>query len=586
MATKGEEDFIKKRKKVGKKNTGTKATNVNVRTKRIRIHEQFITREKSEIVNYRNKSLDDLVSQFTHFSANVRKDAVLGLRDLFAHNIILYSTSANVLITKSIKLLLDSDTGVRQALLSVYSTLLPNIPENQLLPFSDLLNSFINNGLTSINPSIQRSTILLIQILLDIDYCLFQSTATKLLSNMVKLISNTKPTTLPSRGILSSNRSHHCISSKEQQSLMDLTLETIQRLFIYCLSTYTIYNEFFLWCDHSQGSDSEYTQSFHFSLNLSVYKPSIWLRSTDSASPSNESLLLPMKSLLSVLFEAIANEVPSTASTSSFSTSSKLRSKVISETSLRKLSMLEELASNVFLVLERENNSLNVLEKLQDWRSLLYDIYPLRLSDSSRNEAGNRLLLQQTNELTALLILITDPIGENSNDIVHYLLDQDLVFVLNRYNGGEVRLETVQIRVGVLKRLYERAKDKKTIVEKANRMWSELIDHHLAQSSLPFIILFRYIVGCHDLNEYGKCFENVAKVLNTVPYSEEKESNAHAIWNNGMRLLLEGVKVKAISLSTLKLFQEVINSEVEVTTCSPSLQAMTRAILLYYENRK
>ena len=61
------------------------------------------------------------------------------------------------------------------------------------------------------------------------------------------------------------------------------------------------------------------------------------------------------------------------------------------------------------------------------------------------------------------------------------------------YNGGEVRLETVQIRVGVLKRLYERAKDKKTIVEKANRMWSELIDHHLAQSSLPFIILFRFV---------------------------------------------------------------------------------------------
>ena len=169
MSRKGEEDFPKKKKKVGKKNVDPKATNVNVRTKRIRVQEQSIMREESDVVNYRNKSLADLVSQFTHYSANVRKDAVLGLRDLFAQNEILYSTSVNVLITNSIKLLLDSDVGVRQALVSVYSTLLPNISKSQLSPFADLLNVFINNGLTSINPSIRRSAILMIQVLLNID---------------------------------------------------------------------------------------------------------------------------------------------------------------------------------------------------------------------------------------------------------------------------------------------------------------------------------------------------------------------------------------------------------------------------------
>ncbi|CBK22393.2 uncharacterized protein [Blastocystis hominis] len=588
MVKKGEEDFPKKRKKIGKKNIDPKATNVNVRTKRIRVQEQSIMREESDVVNYRNKSLADLVSQFTHYSANVRKDAVLGLRDLFAQNEILYSTSVNVLITNSIKLLLDSDVGVRQALVSVYSTLLPNVSKSQLSPFADLLNVFINNGLTSINPSIRRSAILMIQVLLNIDPSLFQNSVVKLLSNMVKLTADTKPTILPTRGVLSSSRSQLHSSSKEQRSITDLALETVQRLFNQCLSTSTIYNEFSSWCDRLQDADSEYTQSLHFPLTLSVYKPSMWFHSSDSTSQPTELILPPMKSLLSVLFEAIASLAPSAAPTSSFSNSSKLRSKVIAESSLRKLLLLEELAGDAFLVLEREHAPLNELEKLREWRSLLYDLYPLRLPDSHRNETTNRLVLQQTNELTVLLIAMIDPKGgDTGNEVVHRLLDQDLAFVSsNRHDGEEVRFETVQLRVGVLKRLYERTSEKKTIVEKANRMWSELIEKRLAQSSLPFVVFFRYVVGCHDLSEFGECFDHAVQVLSAVPYSEEKESIAYAIWNNGMSLLLEGVKMKATSLNALKLFQELMKSEVEVASLSLRLQAVAQAILIYSEKRE
>ena len=587
MVKKGEEDFAKKRKKIGKKNVDPKATNVNVRTKRIRVQEQSIMREESDMVNYRNKSLADLVSQFTHYSANVRKDAVLGLRDLFAQNEILYSTSVNVLLTNSIKLLLDSDSGVRHALINVYATLLPNISKSQLLPFADLLNVFINNGLTSINPSIQRSAILMIQVLLDIDPSLFQGHAVKLLSSMVKLTSDSKPTLLPSRGVLSSSRSHLHNPSKEQRSITDLAFETVQRLFNQCLSTSSIYNESFSWCDRLQDSDSEYTQSFHFPLTLSVYKPSAWLHSSDPASQSSESILPPMKSLLAVLFEAIASLAPSATPTSSFSNSSKLRSKVIAESALRKLLMLEEHAGNAFLVFEKEHTPLSQLEKLRDWRSLLYDLYPLRLPDSHRNEAANRLLLQQTNELTVFLIAMIDPKGTAANEIVHRLLDQDLAFVSsNRHDGEEVRFETVQLRAGLLKRTYDRAIDKKPIVEKANRTWGELIEKQLAQSSLPFVRFFRYVVGCHDLSEFGECFDNAARVLSAVPYSEDTKSTAYAIWNNGMSLLLEGVKMKADSLGAFKLFQEIMEKEVKVATLSLRLQAMAHAILANSEMMK
>ena len=444
----------------------------------------------------------------------------------------------------------------------------------------------------------------MIQVLLNIDPSLFQNSAVKLLSNLVKLTSDTKPTVLPTRGVLSSSRSQLHSSSKEQRSVTDLALETVQRLFNQCLSTSTIYNEFASWCGRSQDSDSEYTQSLHFPLTLSVYKPSMWFHSSDSTSQPTESILPPMKSLLSVLFEAIASLAPSTAPTSSFSNASKLRSKIIAESSLRKLLMLEELAGDAFLVLEHEHAPLNELEKLREWRSLLYDLYPLRLPDSHRNETTSRLVLQQTNELTVLLIAMIDPKGDTGNEIVRRLLDQDLAFVSsNRHDGEEVRFETVQLRVAVLKRLYERENEKKVvkerenekkmmkerenekemIIKKANRMWNELIEKRLAHISLPFVVFFRYVVGCHDLSEFGACFDHTVRVLSAVPYSEEKDSTAYAIWNNGMSLFLEGVKMKAASLHALKLFQELMKSEVEIASLSPRLQTLAQAILIYSE---
>ena len=111
-----EPDFKKVKQKVGQKKIDPKATNVNVRMKRIRVQEQSIMREDQEMVNYRNKSLADLVGQFTHYNAGVRREAVLGLRDLFSQNEILYSTSLNILITKTIPLLLLESICIREVI--------------------------------------------------------------------------------------------------------------------------------------------------------------------------------------------------------------------------------------------------------------------------------------------------------------------------------------------------------------------------------------------------------------------------------------------------------------------------------------
>lgn len=85
------------------------------------------------------------------------------------------------------------------------------------------------------------------------------------------------------------------------------------------------------------------------------------------------------------------------------------------------------------------------------------------------------------------------------------------------------------------------------------------------------------------MNEFGACFDHIVQVLSAVPYSDEKDSTAYAIWNNGMSLFLEGVKMKAASPHALKLFQKLMKSEVEIASLSPRLQTLAQAILIYSE---
>lgn len=101
-------------------------------------------------------------------------------------NDVLFSTSVSVLISKTIPLILDSDVSVRQAVVNVFESLLPRVPKSALLPFSGMICVFVNNGMTSINPSIRKSALLLLQSLLKIEPDLFKDHA-KLLSSLVKL---------------------------------------------------------------------------------------------------------------------------------------------------------------------------------------------------------------------------------------------------------------------------------------------------------------------------------------------------------------------------------------------------------------
>eukprot|EP00013_Stygamoeba_regulata_P013253 CAMPEP_0177668720 /NCGR_PEP_ID=MMETSP0447-20121125/22957_1 /TAXON_ID=0 /ORGANISM="Stygamoeba regulata, Strain BSH-02190019" /LENGTH=123 /DNA_ID=CAMNT_0019175337 /DNA_START=64 /DNA_END=432 /DNA_ORIENTATION=+ len=77
-------DFERKKRKLDGKKESSTSTDTSFKAKSIVMPEQSLRDVvQDEAVNYRNLSLGDLLSQLQHYGRGVRKEALLGLMDLF-----------------------------------------------------------------------------------------------------------------------------------------------------------------------------------------------------------------------------------------------------------------------------------------------------------------------------------------------------------------------------------------------------------------------------------------------------------------------------------------------------------------------
>lgn len=551
-----EPDFKKVKQKVGQKKIDPKATNVNVRMKRIRVQEQSIMRDDQEMVNYRNKSLADLVGQFTHYNAGVRREAILGLRDLFSQNEILYSTSLNVLITKTIPLILDSDVSVRQAVVNIYGSMLENVPRNALLPFSSVISLFINNGLTSINPAIRRSSLLMVQTILEIEPELFSDSAIKILSSMIKLTTEVKASSVPTHGVLSATRTQIKSNSKEQRPITELALETIQVFFTSCFSSHNIYTAITTWSgcqDDYEETMEEFTkQTLSLPLVLPIADTSSFF-STHEVTTSSTSLIQDsVQTLLGLLFSSIAELVPpadeKSLSLHLLPEEETLRSKSISEKHLHRLALLLELVANSLLMLESEGVTGLKEKSEQDWCTLLKDFYPLRLPDSHRNETPLRLKLQKVNHLLIHIMSMLIQTENKSCELIRSELQQDVLFITSARKptqgsskGYEILPETLVLRMSTIHRLWRVVEDKEELIQYVVKNWRELIEKKAAAMSLPFMQFFRFVLNQHQQIEYSSCLQYAIQTLQNCEFNAERNSTCY-LWRTGLRLILGVLK--------------------------------------------
>ncbi|KAL3536032.1 hypothetical protein ACH5RR_004493 [Cinchona calisaya] len=144
-------DFKKIKRKVGRKLPPPKnATNTEIKSKAIILPEQSVVSEKAGLaVSKKGLTLKELLQQTSHHNAKVRKDALIGIRDIFLK----YPTELKLhklaTVEKLRERISDDDKLVRETLFQLFkSVVLPSCKEDNQGPFISLMMAYIFNSMT------------------------------------------------------------------------------------------------------------------------------------------------------------------------------------------------------------------------------------------------------------------------------------------------------------------------------------------------------------------------------------------------------------------------------------------------------
>ncbi|KAL7198113.1 hypothetical protein ACSBR2_020602 [Camellia fascicularis] len=144
-------DFKKIKRKIGRKLPPPKnATNTEIKSKAIILPEQSVASEKAGLaVSKKGLTLKELLQQTSHHNSKVRKDALIGIRDIFLK----YPTELRLhklaVIEKLRERISDDDKLVRETLYQLLkSVIFPTCKEDNQGPFISLMMAYIFNAMT------------------------------------------------------------------------------------------------------------------------------------------------------------------------------------------------------------------------------------------------------------------------------------------------------------------------------------------------------------------------------------------------------------------------------------------------------
>lgn len=153
-------DFQKVKNKVGRKlKPPSNVTKIEVKSKAIILSGQSVALEKEGLaVNSRRQTLKELLMQTTHHNDNVRKEALLGIKDLLARHPDQLTLHTVTLIEKLCPRITDNDKSVRQVLLVLLRTsIFAGLPQVVMRPLLPVIMAYIFSAMTNLAIDIRLS---------------------------------------------------------------------------------------------------------------------------------------------------------------------------------------------------------------------------------------------------------------------------------------------------------------------------------------------------------------------------------------------------------------------------------------------
>ncbi|KAI3713299.1 hypothetical protein L1987_71874 [Smallanthus sonchifolius] len=144
-------DFKKIKRKVGRKlPPPNNTTNTEVKSKAIILPEQTLASEKAGLaVSKKGLSLKELLQQTSHHNAKVRRDALIGIRDIFLNHPAELKKHRLTVIEKLRERMSDEDKIVRETLFQLLKAVIfPACKEDNQGTFISLMMAYVFNAMT------------------------------------------------------------------------------------------------------------------------------------------------------------------------------------------------------------------------------------------------------------------------------------------------------------------------------------------------------------------------------------------------------------------------------------------------------
>ncbi|XP_057973862.1 uncharacterized protein LOC131161857 isoform X2 [Malania oleifera] len=144
-------DFKKIKRKIGRKLPPPKnVTNTEIKSKAIILPEQRVASEKAGLaVSKKGLTLKELLQQTSHHNPKVRRDALMGIKDLLLKYPMELKLHKYAVIEKLRERISDDDKVVRETLYQLFKTVIfPSCKEDNQGPLISLMMAYIFNAMT------------------------------------------------------------------------------------------------------------------------------------------------------------------------------------------------------------------------------------------------------------------------------------------------------------------------------------------------------------------------------------------------------------------------------------------------------
>lgn len=238
-------DFVKKKKKVGKKQQADNVTKTAFRTRTVQVASQNLRASaagsgsdgRSSTAKEDAQQFEQLLNKVAHYNANMRKNALAGLERFLAARPRQLSDTSTMLLRLFERVApcsSDDSEQVRRALLSLLQSLLPSVPAARLSPFGPLLLVHTASAMTHIDASVRSFSLELLDLWMEHMPMMCVQSGDKLLNNLLLLIAGERTKTLNSSSAVDVARTRTLLINPSDALLTDSArLGVIRRLFTF-----------------------------------------------------------------------------------------------------------------------------------------------------------------------------------------------------------------------------------------------------------------------------------------------------------------------------------------------------------------